>query len=554
MLTRLPGVFHKGQLALDTLEEDMRAIRSLYMARGFLNILATYQIDFDPNRESARIHVTLEEGDQVLVGDIGISGLLSVSLEQARSVMKLRPGEPFRPYMVESDRNALSELISETGRPRVQIRESVNNTPKENRADIHYDVEEGPEVVTGRVRFAGNFRTRESVLENEITLKSGEPFRLAQLLKDQARLRDLGIFDSVRFELFGLSEGEPVVDVLITVEERKPYRIETGVGYETEKGTFFHTKLADINFMGADIDAWIAGEISEIGYEFSSDITDPTLLDTRFSGSLGVYAEEVSEFNQAYGTRSVGVTASIRRKFNPVWETGLIFLLENRSVFSADGEPLVGVSDEFGQPLEESKRSFYSAAPYIQYDSRDSRIRPKSGGYANISVEPVRGIDSDLDHFMRYKGDFRYLISPFSRLTLATMLKSGYIRPMNDSGMVSTDQLLYLGGASTVRGYDENLFRYSELGDPVGGRFSLCGSLENRIDLTGNLELALFVDAGKLGEFQVDGISDDVRFSVGIGLRYITPVGPMGIMYGHKLDREPGESSGRFHIAIGYTF
>jgi outer membrane protein insertion porin family len=98
------------------------------------------------------------------------------------------------------------------------------------------------------------------------------------------------------------------------------------------------------------------------------------------------------------------------------------------------------------------------------------------------------------------------------------------------------------------------MLRRNELGNPVGGRSSLCGSLEGRIDLVGNLELTLFVDAGRLSDLQTAGVSDDVRFSAGLGLRYITPIGPMGLVYGYKLNREPGESAGRIHIAIGYTF
>jgi len=554
MLTRLPGLLNKGALDLDRLDEDMLAIQSLYLTRGFLKASVSHVIHYSDDKTRATVRVTVQEGVQTHVRSIRIRGLSVISTAAAQSALKLQPGEPFRPYMVESDRNTLAEKVSETGRPHVAVTDTVQYDPDERYVDILYQVNEGVAVQTGQVVFVGNFRTRQSVLHGEMTLKPGDPFSLKQLLADQARLRNMDIFDAIQVQTPGLSTHAPVVDILVLVEEKKPYQIEAGTGFETAKGIFFHTRAGDVNFMGADMAAWLEGEISEIGYAFSSTLTDPRFLNSRFSASAGFYAEEISEFNQAFGTRSLGTSLSFNRKWRPTIETGLIFLLENRSVFSTEDDGATSFVDEFGNTLMVSDRSFMSVTPFIQYDSRDSLIRPKKGGYANLSVEPVKGLNSDLDDFIRFKSDLRGLISPLPRLTLAAMIKGAHLSPMNDSDRVSTDQLLYLGGSTTVRGFDENLLRQDELGNPVGAQSSLCGSLESRIDLIGNLELTLFVDAGRLSHYQTDGISDDFRFSTGIGLRYITPIGPMGIVYGHKLNREPNEDAGRFHIAIGYTF
>ena len=116
------------------------------------------------------------------------------------------------------------------------------------------------------------------------------------------------------------------------------------------------------------------------------------------------------------------------------------------------------------------------------------------------------------------------------------------------------DQLLFLGGITDVRGFDENLLLFDDEGDPLGGRSSLFGSIEARIDLGRNFELPLFFDTGRISSTFDEGISEDFRHSVGFGLRYITPIGPIGFLYGRNLDPKEGESSGRFHFSIGYTF
>ncbi len=94
----------------------------------------------------------------------------------------------------------------------------------------------------------------------------------------------------------------------------------------------------------------------------------------------------------------------------------------------------------------------------------------------------------------------------------------------------------------------------NENGDAVGGQKSLYGSVEARISLGDNWELPFFIDIGWLGDIQEPGIESDVRVTVGTGLRYITPIGPIGILYGYKLNRQSGESAGAFNFSLGYTF
>ena len=125
---------------------------------------------------------------------------------------------------------------------------------------------------------------------------------------------------------------------------------------------------------------------------------------------------------------------------------------------------------------------------------------------------------------------------------------------MNSSDKVPNDQLFYLGGTSSVRGFEENLLRFEKKGDPVGGRAALNGSIEARVDLGRNFELALFYDTGTVRKTVRKGGADEFRDAAGLGLRYITPIGAIGALYGWKLDPKDGESSGQFHFSVGYTF
>ena len=130
----------------------------------------------------------------------------------------------------------------------------------------------------------------------------------------------------------------------------------------------------------------------------------------------------------------------------------------------------------------------------------------------------------------------------------------GYIYTFGKRSELPSDQLFYLGGTMDVRGYDENMLRYDAQENPIGGRLSVTGSMETRIEITRSWETALFIDTGSVRRALTEEGADTFRSSAGIGLRYITPIGPMGLLYGHKLNPEKDESQGRFHFSVGYTF
>ena len=160
----------------------------------------------------------------------------------------------------------------------------------------------------------------------------------------------------------------------------------------------------------------------------------------------------------------------------------------------------------------------------------------------------------DVDNFIRYRADVREYTTPFDRLTFAWMGKVGYIVPTNNIDVLPDDQLFFLGGSHNVRGYKENMLLYDENGNPVGGRFSLASSVEARLAVIDGIELALFFDIGTIRDTNAASVVPDTRASYGTGVRYITPIGPISLVYGHKLRPEPGESPYEWHFSLGYTF
>ncbi|MBF0574164.1 MAG: BamA/TamA family outer membrane protein, partial [Desulfamplus sp.] len=241
---------------------------------------------------------------------------------------------------------------------------------------------------------------------------------------------------------------------------------------------------------------------------------------------------------------------------------GLNLNYENRTVY---GEPQNIDTDEL------ESRNILVTSFSLGYDSRNSSIRPTKGFLSTSSVDVYNGFNNDLDRFLKYQIDLRTYFSPFkvfssfnssyfNRVTFALRGRMGYIQPFGAEDSIAQDQLFFLGGSSNVRGFKENMLEYDSIGNPLGGRTAINSTLEARIDLPADFEFSFFLDTGK-----VDNLTNKIdltnslesrgfRSSVGAGLRYITPIGPVGILYGHKLDTEDGESPGRIHFSVGYTF
>jgi outer membrane protein insertion porin family len=553
MLTRLPGFREKGLFVPETLEDDLNMIKALYQKHGYMDVEVGKEVTWSEDRTRAAIHVEIHEGVQTLVSSVRVSGVTLVSEKEVSEAIRLKPGEPFRKYMIRSDENALSALIAEKGYPYINVQGDFSLSADHSQAQVGYTVDEGPYVEMGQAYYAGNLRTKEKILQNELGIQEGEPFSLIRMLQGQRNIRNLELFNAVEFKEIGLKEKEEKINLFVAVEEKKPYFLQVGGGYDSERGFFGHTRIGDHNLFGSNKDGWVGGEVSQIGYRGESGIREPRLLGSRISATLGASAERREEFNQDFGTKTYGSSLLFERKWFQHLTAGLGLRYDRREQFRRDSDglgpdALVDDDDVF------APRSILVTTPSLIYDSRDSLIRPRKGTLCQLSVDLSKGLSNELDDFIKYRLDLRYYWTPLHRLTFAWLGRAGYIDPYGSMDRVPDDQLFFLGGTSDVRGFEENMLRYDANRDPVGGRSAVAGSVEARVDLGRNFELTGFYDAGTVRESYDETSSNEFRDSVGLGLRYMTAVGPIGLLYGIKIDPQKGESPGRWHFSIGYTF
>ncbi|KPA16412.1 outer membrane protein assembly complex, YaeT protein [Candidatus Magnetomorum sp. HK-1] len=552
MQTPFPGKFFSVPYQPSTVKEDIPVIKKLYNQQGFLEVDLRQTTDWNSDKTKVSIHIDINEGPRTIIRSISFSGDLFEIDQYKQFGWKTKINSPFNQDFIELDRQMIEAKISDQGFPYVQVREKIHLSKDLKHADITFYINKGQKVRIGQLFFHGNFKTRRSVLKEALAAKSGEDFSLSKTLKAQRNLRDMKIFNSVKLTPLGLKDKKEIIHLFVEVEEKKPLFLEMGGGFKTEKGAFGHIKLGDKNLFGKNKNAWMRFEHSEVGYHGEFNIHDPNLLGEKIDTGFGYYIERLKEFNKVYGTQIYGWSLNLNRKWSQTIRMDMNFRYERRRQFLRD---ILPDDDENELTADELKpRSILVASPAIIYDIRDSFICPKKGIYASYTMDISNGIANSLDDFIKYHLELRAYYTLNNRLTMACTGRYQTIHEYGSLGKIPDDQLFYLGGSADIRGFKENMYLFNENKTPVGGRTALSGSIEARYSLGFNLEGFAFFDIGNLSDISENIDMNSLRSSTGFGIRYHTPIGPLGLMYGIKNKALENEDRGRLHFAVGYTF
>jgi len=555
-------LFGKRLFNRDVLMQDIRILKTLYTNRGYGDVEVGADLKWSSDRKEVSVTFVIKEGVQTLVSSVAFEGITTFPAERARECIGMKEGSPFTQTALKNDEGALATCISERGYPHVKVKSSVELSRDRKTASVRYLVDEGPAVVMGRTFFSGNFKTRRRVLQKALDMDQGDPFSLSKMVQAQNDLRDMNVFNAVRFKTLGLREGRDEVTVFAELEEKKPYYVQSSVGYESNAGLYGNARVGDRNLLGLNRDIWLGGEASEVNKRVELGVNAPRIWGTHATGVYNLFWERREDYNLNFGLDTLGYNLGLVKRYGRRVYASLNFRYERRNQFIVD-EALQEELDaqKSAEELEDQAeslkpRSVFVVTPGITYDTRDSFMQPKRGTYATASVDISTELlnSRDVDDFIRYRADVRQYVSPFDRLTFAWAGRAGYIMPTRDTEQISDDQLFYLGGALNVRGYRENLLLFDESGSPVGGRLSLSSSIEARFRVIDGIELALFYDIGTVRGTTVAPVVPNTRSSYGTGVRYLTPIGPISLVYGRKTDPEPQESPYEWHFSVGYTF
>ncbi len=527
-------------------ETDDEAIATAMRRKGYLEATVA-DWDVRPTKQgyTLDIIVPIEAGPQTVLGEVLFDGADHFTQKQLMKALDLRLDKPFNEPELPRKKQRLLTFLADNGFPYAQVRESYTVDKETHRAVVRFDVVEGELVHIGRILFLGDLLTSQKALTKAMSIRRGDIFSYRKILESQLNIRRLGAFSSVSIETIGLDEKLSVVHLRVKVEEARPFRIDTELSFSTRD------KLsAALIFMNRNAFGWAKTNSLKLaaGQKLAkAELAwhDPRFFSSDFQMSATSWVQYKQEPVYSY-TQYAGALSWFRtlRRWN------FLFRYEIDRNYFVEGDSTAADADSL------RNNTISQIAVNTSFDSRDSFSDPTRGFYTYGGVTIYNEILGDKADFVRFswqgENDLTLL---WWRLVLATDLRFDRIQTIGSNVSVPTNELLFLGGADTIRGYaEDSLGPVDAQGKPTGGRTRWIWNEELRLRIWKQFQLVAFFDMGSLTNTFSAINWNSIRRSVGTGLRYVTPVGPIRAEYGFKLDRKPGESLGHFHFTFGYVF
>jgi len=551
ILTMEKASFYDGQFVKSKFKEDRIAVEDYYGSHGFMETKVKNRIKWDQDAKENINYgdavFTVTEGYQKMITAVSFQGLSPELEAEITPLMETIPNTPLIVPRVQKDRQTILSFLAEKGYIYAEVEAKVSPGMDKTACSIEFIIAQGTQVNAGGVWTFGNLRTKDTVLLRHNSILPDEPVSLNRFVNLQKEIRNINCIERVDFKALGIKEKLDQLYFIADIEEKKPYYLETSMGYNTAKDAYLAVSIGDNNFLGMNRELYLDTEVSGVGYDAELGINEFDFLSQYILARFSIYASEEELKNQTFGTRKYGSRLSFEKDLTTNLKVGTNFSLESREQYR------IGDTQTDDTNIYET-RGIANATPFFTWNSVNSFVKPTKGFYFNVSAGYNEDMLEDLDHFIKYKAKAKYYHQLFPRVVMACQGMLGYIQNFADDSNLPDDQLFFLGGIADVRGFDENKLLVDGFNDPVGGKTQILGSIEARIDLGKNFEIPLFIDAGSVRDTAVSGSHEGFKYSVGAGIRYMTPVGPVGLLYGYKLNPEDGEDSGRIHFSIGYTF
>lgn len=545
MASKSLSLFHPGIFDQKVLYGDLKQIDSFYQSRGFPDAKASApRLDKLFGDTQLAINIPVEEGPQLIIGNISFEGDLHFREKRLEKVIKSKEDRPLDFTILDEEELDLTAFYADHGYPYAEVSLNIEKHPLEGKVDLRFTVNSGPEVRFGAISIIGDFITSQKAIRKAMTIREGEPFSYEKLVNSKVGLRRLDAFATVDIEMVGLEEKETVIPLVVKVEEMRPFKLDFEVGFSTDEHL-----IGGINFVNRNTFGW--GKHTGLrltgGQRFSRgeiSWTDPRLAgwDLEMSLSSWLQYENKSVFKYVQAGGGVGLFRRYHRTSFLV-RTNLTrnYLLTGSST-AADAESL-------------RNNTIFNTLLSMSFDTRNNFADPTKGvyvsGYSNF-LDEIRGQNA---HFVKL-GILGGVYFTFAdRFTLANDVRFEGIETFRKNTSIPSNELYLLGGDDSIRGFKrDSIGPVDAAGRPTGGRLRFICNNEFRIGLFGNFKWVFFHDMGFLTNDFTQVSVDALRHSVGFGIYYITPIGPIKADYGFIADRKPGEDMGRFHLTFGYVF
>jgi outer membrane protein assembly complex protein YaeT len=552
-------------------DADLKRIQAFYSDRGFPDARVTgFDVKLNDKQDQVDVTLTIAEGDPVklvAIDFVGFDVIPPDHFTQLKNGIPLKIGAPRdRQLVVTTQEMALNEL-RDHGYPYAKLGTAENDGTNGKEATIIYTATPGQLAHFGDIQIQGNKSVSDHVIERQLEFKPGDLYRRSIVQDSQRRLYGLELFQFANIEPLDQEQQPPDVPMRVTVAEGKHQRLNFGVGYGTEEKARADVEYHQLNFFGGARTAGAHARWSSLDRGIRLDLTQPYFFAPHFS--LSGEGQDWYTYTPAYTSTVLGAKATFTHKTSARSNWG-VFINTERDSSTVDKAVLADPTQRpylialgLNPITGEQNGTLNSVGFDIQHSTADNVLNAHHGFQVAFHAEHAGKILPGTFKFYSLGFDARHYLPVFGdNVVLASRFQIGNLRPLGGETELPFSKRYFLGGSTSIRGW--GIYEVSPLsnGLPIGGDSMMAFSEELRATLVGNLGGVLFLDAGNVWAESFGQNFTDLRYAIGPGLRYQTPIGPIRFDYGYQLNPIPGllvngqpqTRRWRVHFSIGQAF
>ncbi len=538
----------------ERLSFDRELLRRFYLNEGYADFrVVSVLAELLPSREGFIVTFTVEEGERQKFGRMEIvTTLPNLDPESLRVHLEPEEGDWYSAKEVEGTITALTEAVGNLGYAFVDVRPKVERDRENRIINTTFEIKEGPKVYVERIDIEGNVRTLDRVIRREFRLVEGDAFNTSKQRRSRQRIQNLGYFKTVNVESEPGSTPDRAV-IKAQVEEQSTGDLTFGVGFSTSVGVLGNVGLRERNFLGRGQDLRASATLSSEQTAFNLGFTEPYFLGRNVAAGADLFRIDTDSDEKSFDETRTG--GSLRTGFS--WQEHLRqtvrYTLENQEIKDVDDDASLLVKEEEGTFIEST------VGHELVYDRRDSRFDPREGYVVRLRND-VAGLGGDV-HYLRSRLGAGYYFPIAEDWTISARGEIGNIFGLGEDTRISDR---FFAGGNTCRG-----FKFAGVGprdrvteDPLGGKNTYNGTVEFSFPLGLPDEFAIrgrvFSDvcaAWDLDRVNVDTLDENTpRVSVGAGLTWKSPFGPIVIDLGFAVQDEAFDETELLNFSFGTQF
>lgn len=538
------GVYQK-----DILKLDLFRIEGFYHDNGYLRV-KVLEPRIDINKKAREVHITVpvEEGPQFRVKSLKLNSDDAVTADEIQKSIQTKVGTVYNVSQLRQDILTIADLYSKKGYAYADANPVSKLNDEDRTVDLSIEVDKGKKVYVGSIEVLGNLKTRDNVIRREFRLKEGELFDSSKLKRSKQRLNNLNFFEDVKIDTHR-GQDPDLIDILTTVTEKPSGSFSVGAGFSSVENLIFTTSITQNNLLGNGQRLSLNAQLSSIRTDFNLSFTEPRLFDSEIL--LGVDLFNQDQDFLSFDSQSTGGGIRLGKSISEYDSVNLRYRFDNVEVSG------LSAADET-EFFKNETRVTSRIAPTFVHDSRDNFLNPSTGWRHVLGFE-LAGLGGA--KFTKSVYEVTYYHPLIGKLVGAAHGRVNFAEGYGGEGLPGFERY-FMGGPTSLRGFTiQDVGPKDSDGDPVGGSQSLLVNLEVQYPFTKSFRGFLFYDRGNVYGSGSDTSTTaknfdlgEMRSSVGAGIRFISPFGPLGFAYGVKLDKETGEEAAEFHFSAGSAF